>query len=95
MHGDLIEEELQDILGAAAPPGIVITLRRHDEYEKLIERIRSLEADKRSLNSQLASMSMYPVLYIQALDELKICRRALQQAGLDVSFIQSLRPRRF
>ena len=36
MHGDLIEEELQNILGSAAPPGIVITLRRHDEYEKLI-----------------------------------------------------------
>ena len=95
MHGDIIEEELQSILGSAAPPGIVITLRRHDEYEKLIERIRSLEADKEALDRQLHTMSLYPVLYLQALDELRECRRILQRLGVDCSFIESLRPKRF
>lgn len=94
MHGDVIEAELRDILGAAAPPGIVITLRRHDEYEQLIERIRALEADNASLGRQLRSMSTYPVLYLEALDELREARRMLQALSIDTSFIQSLRPRR-
>lgn len=95
MRSDAIEEALEGILGhPPGPQGFVITLRRHDEYEELIERIRVLEADKRSLEQQLYSMSSYPVLYLQALDELHYCRQLFKRLGVDCSFIKSLRQRR-
>lgn len=94
MTGNLIEEELAAILGAASPPGLVITLRRHDEYEKLIERIRELESDKRSLGSQLHRMATYPVLYLEALDDLRTCCDLLRAQGVDTSFVRALRSRR-
>lgn len=95
MKSDEIEEALPAILGhSAASPGLVITLRRHDEYEELILRIRALEAEQRALQLDLSRMSHYPVLYLQALDELRCCRKILQQLGVDTSFIGSLRSKR-
>lgn len=95
MRSDEIEIALQDILGRpGGSQGLVITLRRHDEYEQLILRIRALEAENRSLQSQLMSMSHYPTLYLQALDDLKLCRKVLSRSGQDCSFIVSLRRRR-
>lgn len=94
MRSDEIESALVDLLGGPpGPQGIVITLRRHDEYEQLILRIRALEADNQALQVQLRNMSMYPVMYLQALDELRECKRILSRLGLDYSFIVSLRPR--
>lgn len=95
MKSEEIEEALSVILGRpAAPPGFVITLRRHDEYEDLIQRIRALEAANLSLQQQLGAMSSYPVLYLEALDELRQCRKLLNCLGADTSFICSLRSRR-
>lgn len=93
MTSDAIEEALHTLLGGdcAASPGLVITLRRHDEYERLILRIRALEGRNEDLDRQLRSMSAYPVMYLQALDDLKLCVRMLRRAGLDTSFVQSLR----
>ena len=37
MQGDDIEKALQELLGASAgPSGLVVTLRRHEEYELLL-----------------------------------------------------------
>lgn len=95
MRSEDIEIALQDILGRpGGSQGLVITLRRHDEYEQLILRIRALEAENQGLQSQLMSMSHYPTLYLQALDDLKLCRKILSQSGEDCSFIVSLRRRR-
>lgn len=95
MRSDAIEEALEAILQRPpVPQGIVITLRRHDEYEALIERIRALEAVNRSLEQQIGAMSAYPVLYLEALDELRLCRKLLQRLGVDTSFIQALRQKR-
>ena len=93
MKSEAIESALRDLLGpSAGPQGLIITLRRHDEYELLIERIRGLEADLRRKDQELCSMASYPILYLQALDELRTARRQLHSLGVDTSFIRSLRP---
>lgn len=95
MRSEAIEEALRDILGSAVgSEGIVITLRRHDEYEALIERIRGLEAELRRKDQELAVMVSYPVLYLQTLDELKVAVKLLDRFGYDTSFFTSVKSRR-
>lgn len=83
--------ELQRLLGASVgPPGFVVTLRRHDEYELLLERIEALEDRLKLQERQLHQMSEYAVLYLTALDDLKRARNHLVKLGVDTSFIRSL-----
>lgn len=92
MSGDEIEEALQRLLGdAAGPSGLVITVRRHDEYEVLLGRVSLLEKERDRLRSDLGRMSGYADLYLRALDELKICVRMMRSEGMDTSFVSSLR----
>lgn len=92
MKSDDIEEALQLLLGSAAsPPGIVITLRRHDEYDALLGQIDALEKQKASLEQQVFKMSQFASMYLAALDDLKHCRTLMKKNGLDTSFIRSLR----
>lgn len=95
MRSDAIEEALRDILGGAvAPEGLVITLRRHDEYEALIERIRSLEAEVTRKDRELRTMATYPVLYMETLDELRYAVKLLAKLGIDTTGFTSVRPAR-
>ena len=94
MRSDDVEKDLQELLGAfAGPAGIVLTLRRHDEYELLLERIRALEKENYSLQCQVRTMSEYPVMLLEAMDELRMARKLLDKLGVDTSFITSLRAR--
>lgn len=94
MRSDDIEIALREFLGASVgDKGIVLTLRRHDEYELLIERIRALEKENYSLKGQVLNMSEFANLLLIAMDELRICRKYLDKLGVDTSFITSLRPR--
>lgn len=94
MRSDDIEIALREFLGASVgDQGIVLTLRRHDEYELLIERIRALEKENYSLKGQVLNMSEFANLLLIAMDELRICRKYLDKLGVDTSFITSLRPR--
>lgn len=95
MKSDAIEETLQQLLGpAAGSPGLVITLRRHDEYELLLHEIADLKAERCRLQSQIRQLSYYPVMYLKALDELRYAGSLLGQLGIDTSFISSLRRRK-
>lgn len=94
MRSDDIEKALRAILGASSgSEGLVITLRRHDEYEALIERIQALEKENYNLQGQIRTMSEYASLYLAALDELKYCRDILRKMDVDTGFITCLRPR--
>lgn len=91
MVSDEIEAALRNLLGeAAAPPGLIITLRRHDEYELLLQRIAELDAQLKEKNHEVHQMSMYAVRYLSAVDELKICKKLLTRAGVDTSFLRTL-----
>lgn len=94
MRSDELEEALRQLLGpAAGPQGLVITLRRHDEYELLVQQITDLTKKCRQLESQFREMSFYVPLYLRALDELRIAYKLLEQRGIDTSFISSLKRR--
>lgn len=95
VRSEEIEEALQELLGPlAGPQGLVITLRRHDEYQLLIERIRALEADLQRKDREILQMSAYPVMYLSALDELRYAVKMLDALGEDTSFVRSLKVRR-
>lgn len=94
MRSDDIEKALQELLGASAGPcGIVVTLRRHDEYELLMERIKALEVENEKLYGQIMQMRVYPELMLTAMDELRHARKLLDKLGVDTSFISSLKAR--
>lgn len=94
MQSEAIEKALRGVLGASSgSEGIVITLRRHDEYEALLETIEMLNQDKLSLQQQIRGMSEYANMYLAALDELRFCRDLLNGLGVDTGFITCLRPK--
>lgn len=94
MRSDDIENALQELLGASVEhQGLVVTVRRHDEYEALIERMRGLQKENESLKNQVLNMAEFANLLLTAMDELRICRKHLDRLGIDTNFITSLRPR--
>lgn len=91
MKSDQIEEALQRVLGdAAGPPGLVITLRKHEDYERLLRVIDDLQELNERLRADISRMSGYAQLYMRALDDLRDCKRRMEHAGMDTSFIISL-----
>lgn len=91
MQSDAIEKALRSLLGdSVGPEGIVITLRRHDEYDALLSTIDSLRSENERLQQELTRMSTYAHMYLSALDDLREARRQLRQLGADTSFIKSL-----
>lgn len=95
MRSEEIEEALRRLLGeAAGPSGLVITLRRHEEYEVLLEKLQELQKKYSQLEYEYYQMSLYAQLYLRCLDELKIAADQLRGCGLDVSWISSIRAKR-
>lgn len=94
MRSTDVEEALRQLLGdAVGPQGLVVTVRRHDEYEALLGRLSDLQARYDRLDREYMSMSQFAVSYLQVLDELKIAVRMLDEAGLDTRWCESLRTR--
>ena len=82
MKSEAIEEALQELLGPfAGPQGLVITLRRHDEYQVLIERIQALDEELERKGREL-------------MDELRVAVRKLQALDQDVSWVRSIKVQR-
>ena len=89
-----IEEALQRLLGdAVGPQGLVVTVRRHDEYELLLGRLNDLQARYDKLDREYYRMSQFAVQYLQCLDELKIAVRVLEEGSLDTRSCDTLRTR--
>ena len=68
-----------------------VFLRNSQDEEKLKERIRELEEQNRVLRRDLGSMSQYAERCLRLEDELRDAKKALHAAGLDTSFIKSIR----
>lgn len=87
-----IEEALQRALGdASGPQGLVVTLRRHEDYERLLLVIDDLQDLNSRLKADLQRMGDYAHMYFRALDDLRLCRREMERQGLDTSFITSFK----
>lgn len=95
VKSEAIEAALREILGpSVGSEGLVITLRRHDEYEVLVERIQALEAELARKDRELQRMASYPVMYLETLDEFRYAVRFLEALDQDVSWVRSFKVRR-
>lgn len=70
---------------------IHITLHRPEEYAAYERRISELEEQVRKKQLEVYQMQAYGDQLLRALDELRVCQKAMNKAGLDTSFIRSLR----
>lgn len=79
--------------GEGRPSEIVITYRKHEDYENFIRQIAELQEKLKKAEMQAAHMTMYAEENLRLYDQLRWAYTAMQKAGLDVSFITSVRPR--
>lgn len=82
----------QQPTGEGRPPEIVITYRKHEDYERFIREIAELTEKLKRMDQQLAVMRNYASENIRLYDELRWAYTAMVKAGMDVSFITSVRP---
>lgn len=91
MTSEQIEEALARILGdSAGPPGLVVTLRKHEDMERLLRLIDDLQDLTQRQRMEISRMSDYAQLYLRALDELRAAREVLNGLGVDCRFMSSL-----
>lgn len=73
---------------------IHITIHRPEVYTAYEQRIAELQAQAKKAEQDMYRMSLYADQLLRALDELRRCQKMMQKAGLDTSFIRSLRSHR-
>lgn len=72
---------------------IHITVHRPEVYAAYEQRIAELQAKAKKAEQDMYRMSMYADQLMRALDELRHCQKLMKKAGMDTSFIRSLRNR--
>lgn len=82
----------QQPTGDGKPPEIVITYRKHEDYERMIRQIAELTEQLRIAQNQVSVLSNYASENIRLYDQLRFAYNAMVKAGMDVSFITSIRP---
>lgn len=80
--------------GEGGPPEIVITYRKHDDYERFISKIAELEKELQSAHQQMGQLAMYAEENFKLYDQLRQAYRDMSAAGLDVSYISAIRTKR-
>lgn len=70
---------------------IHITIHRPEVYTAYEKRIEDLQAQLKKTEQDVYRMSLFADQLLRALDELRRCQRMMNKAGLDTSFIRSLR----
>lgn len=68
-----------------------ITIHRPEAYTAYEQRIADLQAQLKKREQDVYQMSLYAEQLLRALDELRHCQKLMKKAGLDTSFIRSLR----
>lgn len=70
---------------------IHLTIHRPEAYSAYERKIAELEKQLDAKQYEVYQMSLYAEQYLRALDDLKRCQRIMKKAGIDTSFIRSLR----
>ena len=76
--------------GEGVCPEIVVTYRKHDDYERFVRQIAELQQQVKQAEYQAARMSLYAEENFQLYDQLRQAYKDMQKAGLDVSYITSV-----
>ena len=72
---------------------LVITVRQHSDMMRLVEKILQLQKEMDDLKMEKARFEGYSYAYLEALDQLRLCRKLMSAAGLDTKFITVLNRR--
>ena len=80
--------------GESSPPEIIVTYRKHDDYEKFVHQITDLQEQLKQAQYTAAQMSLYAEENFHLYDQLRQAYRDMEKAGLDVSYITSVGNRR-
>ena len=97
------EEKLRDLAltlltkrpaGEGSPPEIVVTYRKHEDYERFVHKIAELEKELEEAHYQMGHLALYAEENFRLYDQLRQAYNELQKAGLDVSYITLVKPRR-
>lgn len=70
---------------------IHLTVHRPEAYHAYERKIAELEKQLDAKQYEVYQMSLYADRYLMALEELKHCQKLMKKAGIDTSFIRSLR----
>lgn len=80
-------------IGECSPPEIIVTYRKHEDYEKLTQQIAELTEQLYRSKHEAAKLSLYAEENFRLYDQLRQAYQDMQRAGLDVSYITSVKPR--
>lgn len=80
--------------GESSPPEIVVTYRKHADYEKFVRKIAELQEQLERERYTAARMSIYAEENFRLYDQLRQAYAELKKAGLDVSYITSVKPKK-
>lgn len=90
-----IEERLLSMFGQSireeGAPELIITMRRHEDYEKLLFRIDELLEENRILKADTAKAINVWHDNLNLIDQLREAKRRMKRANMDVSFIRSVK----
>lgn len=70
---------------------IHLTVHRPEVYSAYDRRIADLEKQLAAKQHEVYQMSLYAEQLLRVQDELRHCQKIMKNAGLDTSFIRSLR----
>lgn len=70
---------------------IHLTIHRPEAYNAYERKLAEMQKQLDAKQYEAYQMSLYADQYLRALDELKRCQKLMKKAGMDTSFICSLR----
>ena len=79
--------------GEGSPPEIIVTYRKHEDYEKFTQQIAELTEQLCRSKHETAQLALYAEENFRLYDQLRQAYQDMQRAGLDVSYITSVKPR--
>lgn len=95
MNAAQIEERLVTLFGKSnrgeGAPEFIITVRRHEDYEKLLKLIDDYEKQLDRNKLEMSRLYMYADENLILYDQLKTARNLLRDNGLDYSFIRNVK----
>lgn len=95
MTAEQIEERIISLFGKSkrgdGAPEFIITVRRHEDYEKLIKLIDEQEEKLRLQKLEIYKLHMYADENMALYDQLRKAKHLLKLNGLDYSFIRNVK----
>lgn len=80
--------------GKEGPPEIVVTYRKHEDYEKFVHQISELQEELAKANYSIHQLALYAEENLHLYDQLRAAYKDMKKAGLDTSYLTSVSRKR-